>query len=169
MPSSRPVCGTQSSSGCAARAAGEADATEFLDTLRAIRRGLKVVRRWPRDAHVHLALAQAYFLADAGTSATREASEALRLDPSLGEAHALLGLESHYRGERARAAEAWERARHLAPAGDWQRILGAALTSSLGGEESGSDLRRSTGKGFWRSAIRPLLDRLRIADSGPTE
>ncbi|MBV9359535.1 MAG: hypothetical protein JO023_28835, partial [Chloroflexi bacterium] len=145
-----------------ARAAGESDATEFLDTLRAIRRGLKVVHRWPRDAHAHLALAQAYFLADAGTSATSEAAETLRLDPSLGEAHALIGLESSYRGERERAAVAWERARLLAPSGEWQRTLGALLAESTHHEVPGSATLRRRGEGVWRRTVRQVLDRLGV-------
>src|SRR5262249_23296288 len=111
-----------------AQAAGVADAREFLDTLRAIRRASKLVSRWPRDPQGHLALAQAYFLGDGGALAMREAGEALRLNPSLGEAHALIGLERFYRGDRDEAARIWERARELAPAGEWQQALGVLLT-----------------------------------------
>lgn len=102
---------------------GEEDAAEFLESVRAIRRGSKLVRRWPRDPQARLALAQAYFLADAGAAALREATEAVRLDPSLGEAHALLGLEYIYEGDRDRARATWEKARTLAPTGEWQQLL----------------------------------------------
>ncbi len=146
--------------GLRARTAGADDATEFLDTLRVIRRGMKVVRRWPRDAHAHLALAQAYFLANAGTSATREAIEALRLDPSLGEAHALMGMEALYRGERERAVEAWNQATQLESSGDWLRALEAALAPSTDGELSNGAMPFKRNQGFWRNTIRPLLDRL---------
>jgi tetratricopeptide (TPR) repeat protein len=110
-----------------AAVAKEENATEFLELVRVIRRGSKLIRRSPRDAVVRLELAQAYFLADAGRAATREATEALRLDPTLGEAHALLGLEHLYQGERDQAQAAWEQARTLSPMGGWQQSLARSL------------------------------------------
>jgi tetratricopeptide (TPR) repeat protein len=137
-------------------AAGVADAREFLDTLRAIRRASKLVSRWPRDAQGHLSLGQAYFLADAGALAMREASEALRLDPLLGEAYALIGLESFYRGDRDEATRTWERARDLAPAGEWQKALGVLLTEQPDVGEAAA-AAAAEDQPLWRSAVRPFL------------
>jgi tetratricopeptide (TPR) repeat protein len=139
-----------------AQAAGVADAREFLDTLRAIRRASKLVSRWPRDAQGHLSLAQAYFLADAGELAMREAGEALRLDPSLGEAHALIGLEAFYGGDRDAAARTWERARELAPAGEWQKALGVLLSEPTPETSTPPDAADEA-QPLWRSAVRPFL------------
>jgi tetratricopeptide (TPR) repeat protein len=139
-----------------AQAAGAADAREFLDTLRAIRRASKLVSRWPRDAQGHLSLAQAYFLADAGELAMREAGEALRLDPALGEAHGLLGLEAFYRGDRDEAARTWELARELAPAGEWQKALGVLLSEPTPETTTPPDAA-DEGQPLWRNAVRPFL------------
>lgn len=106
-----------------AAARGDPEASEFLEALRAVRRAAKVVRRYPRDPRARFGLAHAYFLGDAGQAAMREAIEAVRLDPRLGEAHALIGLEHVYRGERVRANEAWERARDSSDAGPLQETL----------------------------------------------
>jgi tetratricopeptide (TPR) repeat protein len=139
-----------------AQAAGVADAREFLDTLRAIRRASKLVSRWPRDAQGHLSLAQAYFLADAGALAMREAGEALRLDASLGEAQALIGLESFYRGDRDEATRTWERARELAPSGEWQKALGVLLTEQPDADDAAPEAADED-QPLWRSAVRPFL------------
>jgi tetratricopeptide (TPR) repeat protein len=153
--------GTAEHVGQQARAAGEDGASEFLDALRAIRRGAKLVQRWPRDAPAHLALAQAYFLADAGTAALREAGEALRLDPALGEAHALVGLEAAYRGDRDGAAAAWEQARMLAPAGEWQQALGRLLARAAIGSGTPATQPLPEGGPLWSATVRTLLHRLR--------
>ncbi|MBV9357975.1 MAG: hypothetical protein JO023_20890, partial [Chloroflexi bacterium] len=149
-----------------AQAAGVADAREFLDTLRAIRRASKLVSRWPRDSTGHLSLAQAYFLADAGALAMREAGEALRLDPSLGEAHALIGLESFYRGDREEATRTWEQARELAPTGEWQKALGVLLTEQPDADQAAPETAAEEPP-LWRSAVRPFLPLLqRLGRSG---
>ena len=143
-----------------AQGAGEPEAAEFLQALAAIRRGSKLVRRWPRDPQARLALAQAYFVADAGTAALREATEALRLDPSLGEAHALVGLEHVYRGERDAALADWERARALAPTGEWQQALGRAIRDHpLGGPRSATPPAARAERG-WRAVVSNLLPRV---------
>jgi tetratricopeptide (TPR) repeat protein len=110
------------------RARGDQAAVDFLEALAAVRRASKAVRRWPRDAQAHLSLGQAYFLAEAGGAAMRAVQEALHLDPQLGEAHVLLGLEDLYQGRYEDACQAYERARSLLPAEtDWLRALGSAL------------------------------------------
>ena len=113
--------------GSLAAATGDTEASNFLEALRAVRRAAKVVRRHPRDPHARLQLAHAYFLGDAGWAAMREATEAVRLDPHLGEAHALIGLEHVYRGERDRAKAACERADDSGEAGPLQQTLLALL------------------------------------------
>jgi tetratricopeptide (TPR) repeat protein len=98
-----------------ARQAGEAETSELLQELPAIRRAAKAVRRHPRDAQAHLTLGWGYFRANAGQAALRGAEEALRLDPNLGEAYVLVGLEHGYRADREPARAALKRAQALLP------------------------------------------------------
>lgn len=134
-------------------------AQEFLDVVRLIRRGSKLARRWPRDPQVHLDLAKAYFCAEAGAAAVREATEALRLDASLGECHAVLGFELLYRGDVDGARTAWDQARALAPGGEWQAGLGnALLDASLAPP---GKIRRGTD--YVRRQLRDIASHVRTA------
>jgi tetratricopeptide (TPR) repeat protein len=133
-------------------------AQEFLDVMRLIRRGAKLAQRWPRDPQVHLDLAKAYFCVEAGAAAVHEAAEALRLDPSLGECHAVLGFELLYRGDLDGARTAWNQARALAPEGHWQAGLATAL---LDASVPPSKLRR--GAEYVRRRMRDVVSHVGTA------
>ena len=103
---------------------------ELLEALQLIRQGLRAVARRPNDAQAHLLLARGYFFTDLGDAGLSEATEALRLNPSLGEAAVFIGLEHCYRGELDPARAAYAQARALLPPSNrWLIGLGAALRS----------------------------------------
>ena len=109
----------------------EDQGNELREALQVVRQGLRAVERRPKDPHAHLLLARGYFFADAGDAGLQEANEALRLDPSVGEAAVMIGLEYCYRGELEPARSAYQRARTvLSPSNQWLIGLGVTIRSS---------------------------------------
>ncbi len=113
------------------RALDEDQGKALFEALQLIRQGLRAVDRRPKDAQGHLLLARGYFFADAGDAGLCEATEALRLNPSLGEAAVFIGLEHCYRGELGPARAAYEQARTLLPPSNrWLIALGVTLRTA---------------------------------------
>ena len=71
--------------------------------MRAVRRQLRVLAKWPRDVPAHLALGRAYFELDLGPDAEHAFAQARRLAPEAPAPHVLLTLEYVYRGDLAAA------------------------------------------------------------------
>jgi tetratricopeptide (TPR) repeat protein len=109
---------------------GEDQAADLLMCLTTLRHTAKVARHHPRSPAVHLSLAQAYYCMDAGEAACREAVRALQLDPTLGEAHALLGLELLYRNNRLGAVQCLGRAKALGSTATWTHALSTLLAET---------------------------------------
>jgi tetratricopeptide (TPR) repeat protein len=103
------------------------EAAEFLEALAAVKRAVKQVRRHPRSGAAYLALAQAYFLAEAGSAALQAAERATVLDPTLSEAHAVLGWEMLFAGQTDAARARLELAERAGSPGDWTRALAKRL------------------------------------------
>jgi tetratricopeptide (TPR) repeat protein len=96
------------------------DQGELAD-VREAQRAERLVRRYPRDSELRLALGRLYLALDQGDAALAELEEAARLNPELAPAHTLLGFEYAYRGRISRAREHWGRARDLDPADEMSR------------------------------------------------
>jgi len=96
------------------------DQGELAD-VREAQKAERLVRRYPRDPELRLALGRLYLALDQGDAALAELEEAARLDPELAPAHTLLGFEYAYRGRIARAREHWGHARTLDPADEMSR------------------------------------------------
>jgi tetratricopeptide (TPR) repeat protein len=110
-----------------AYAEGDVEAAEFLDALSAVRRAAKAVRRHPRSGLAYLGLARAYFVAEAGPAAVQAAKRAVVLDPTLGDAHALVGFEMLHNNDREGALARLSMARSAAEVG----VLTQALAHEL--------------------------------------
>ena len=120
--------------------ATSAQGQQLLQGLTAARRAERRLRRSPRDAGALTEHAWALYVLGAPASALRHAEAALRLDPSRGCAHALVGLEAWLCRDAAAAEAAYGRARAgTDPAQDIHvRLLGAVL----GGEAVDAALAR---------------------------
>ncbi len=75
--------------------------------MRAVRRQLRVLGKWPRDAQAHLALGRAYFELGLGTDAEEAFGQARALAPEEPTAHFFLALEYAYRGDLAAAERSY--------------------------------------------------------------
>jgi len=92
-----------------------------LTDVREAQKVERMVRRYPRDPELRLALGRLYLALDQGDAALAELEQAARLDPDLAPAHTLLGFEYAYRGRIASAREHWESASGLDPADEMSR------------------------------------------------
>ena len=111
---------------------GDPTAAAFLEALTRIRRMTRTLRRYPRDAQAHLDMGWALLLTGATDQARQAAHTALDLDPRLGCAHALLGMDHLVRGNVPDAWTAYDTARANATEGDPHlEILAAALRGEL--------------------------------------
>ena len=92
----------------------------------------RTLRRYPRDAQAHLDMGWALLLTGATDQARQAAHTALDLDPRLGCAHALLGMDHLVRGNVPDAWTAYDTARANASEDDPHlEILAAALRGEL--------------------------------------
>ncbi|MHB1005611.1 MAG: tetratricopeptide repeat protein [Chloroflexota bacterium] len=100
------------------RLAGEkrvSEAAQYLAEVRAVRRCLRQLEKWPRDASLYLELGRLYFGLELGDGALEAFSRAADLQPDLALAHHLLALEYLYRGNRAAARRECEWAHAIDP------------------------------------------------------
>ena len=86
-----------------------------LAELRTIRRLEKKLELRPNDAPTLLALGRAYFAQERGDAALDCFRRATRAAPGMAEAHAMIGLELHFRGDVAEAEAAYREALRLQP------------------------------------------------------
>lgn len=89
------------------------EATQYLAEVRAVRRCLRQIEKWPRDASRHLELGRLCFGLELGDVALEALSRAVALKPDLAVAYHLLALEYLYRGNKAAARKECERAHAL--------------------------------------------------------
>lgn len=97
------------------RAEPEGAAELDLRSVRAIRRSLRRLSRWPSDVDSHLDLGRAYFDLDLGEDALVEFLVVQRLAPDRYEGYALASLEYLYRGDYGIAVSTWAHALALHP------------------------------------------------------
>jgi tetratricopeptide (TPR) repeat protein len=86
-----------------------------LGELRTIRRLEKKLELRPNDGPTLLALGKAYFAQERGDAALDCFRRAARAAPGFAEAHAMMGLELHFRGQLAEAEAAYRQALRLQP------------------------------------------------------
>lgn len=98
-----------------------------LAEIRVIRRLEKKLELRPNDAMTLLALGKAYFAQERGEAALMCFQRAAKASPALAEAHAMIGLELHFRGDTAGAEAAYGEALRIQPrhsmAGQYLRDL----------------------------------------------
>jgi len=99
----------------ATRAATHEVVAADLASVRAVRRQLRVLQKWPRDVPAHLALGRCYFELGLGADAEATFRRVLTLAPDEPAAPYFLALEYAFRGERSVAEGYYDRARALAP------------------------------------------------------
>jgi tetratricopeptide (TPR) repeat protein len=86
-----------------------------LESVRAVRRQLRRLQKWPRDAQAYLALGRAYFELELGAEAEHAWQQALALAPQEPAAYYLLAFEYLYRRATAEAERVYAQAQALAP------------------------------------------------------
>lgn len=105
-----------------------------LSELRTIRRLEKRLELRPNDAPTLIAVGKAYFAQERGEAALDCFSRAARAAPTFAEAHAMIGLELHFRGDTGGAEAAYREAlRHDAN----HRLAAMYLRDLLRGEPPG--------------------------------
>ena len=95
----------------AARARPDGPAPADLASVRMVRRQLRVLAKWPRDAPAHVELGRAYMELELGEDAERAYLRAAALAPAEPAAYVYLALEYAYRGATAEAERAYAEAR----------------------------------------------------------
>lgn len=108
-----------------------------LTELRTIRRLEKKLELRPNDAPTLLALGKAYFAQERGDAALDCFRRAAKASPSFAEAHAMIGLELHFRGDAAGAEEAYRTALRYQPS---HQLAALYLRDLLRGEPPGGAL-----------------------------
>jgi tetratricopeptide (TPR) repeat protein len=111
----------------AAREQPDGPAADDLASVRAVRRQLRILQKWPRDPQAYLALGRAYMDLGLGEDAERAFLRAVALAPEEPAPHYLLALEYFYREATDEAERAYARARALAddlpPFAEWRANL----------------------------------------------
>ena len=97
----------------AVRAMPQGPAGEDLASVRAVRRQLRVLQKWPRDAQAHLTLGRSYFELGLGEDAEQAFRQASALAPQEPAAYVFLALEYAYRGASAEGERAYAQAQAL--------------------------------------------------------
>jgi tetratricopeptide (TPR) repeat protein len=105
-----------------------------LHELRAIRRLEKKLEVRPYDAPTWLELGKAYFAQERGDAALECFRRAAAIAPHFAEAHAMIGLELHFRGATREAEAAYREALRLQPN---HHLAATYLRDLLNGEPPG--------------------------------
>lgn len=98
-----------------------------LTELRTIRRLEKKLELRPNDAPTLLALGKAYFAQERGDAALDCFRRAAKASPSFAEAHAMIGLELHFRGDQEDAEAAYQEALRIQPSHQLAKLYLADL------------------------------------------
>lgn len=106
-------------------------AVEDLNSVRAVRRQLRILQKWPRDGAVYLHPGRVYMELGLGEDAERAFRQATKLAPKVPAGYFFLAMEYAYRREFAAAEDMYVRARALdeglppfhALLADWQAHL----------------------------------------------
>jgi tetratricopeptide (TPR) repeat protein len=126
----------------ATRAAADGAAAADLASVRAVRRQLRVLAKWPSDVPAHLALGRAYFELGLGADAEAVFRRVLALAPDEPAAPYFLALEHAFRGDWAPAEGHYARARALAPDlppfAAWRRGHGDGTAGDAAGPRPGA-------------------------------
>ncbi len=113
-----------------------------LSELRTIRRLEKKLELRPNDALTLIALGKAYFAQERGDDALACFRKAAQAAPRLAEAHAMIGLELHFRGELEAAEAAYREALRLQPG---HQLASAYLRDLLRGDPPGAGTLEAAG------------------------
>lgn len=105
-----------------------------LVELRTIRRLQKKLELRPNDPVALLTLGKAYFAQERGDDALECFRRAARVSPRFAEAHAMMGLELHFRGAHSEAEAAYRDALRVQPG---HRLAETYLRDLLRGEPPG--------------------------------
>jgi len=97
----------------AVRANTDGPARDDLVSVRAVRRHLRILAKWPRDAVVHLELGRCYMELDLGEDAEWAFQWAITLAPRDPAGYYYLALEYCYRGADAEAERVYAEVRSL--------------------------------------------------------
>ena len=95
----------------AARGTPDGLAAKDLASVRAARRQLRVLQKWPRDAQAHVQLGRSYMELGLGEDAEAAFRRAIALAPEEPAGYFHLALEYAYRGSLAEAEQAYAEAR----------------------------------------------------------
>lgn len=98
-----------------ARRERTAEVAQYLAEVRAVRRYLRQLVKWPRDASLHLELGWLYFGLELGGEALESFDRAAELNPNLASAYYGMALEHLFRDEVAAARRASAIAHDLNP------------------------------------------------------
>jgi tetratricopeptide (TPR) repeat protein len=112
-----------------------------LNEIRAIRRLEKKLELRPNDAPTLLALGKVYFAQERGDDALDCFRRATKASPRYAEAHAMVGLEMHFRGELQEAEAAYRQALQLQPG---HHLAAVYLKDLLRGDPPGGGLVDAT-------------------------
>ena len=105
-----------------------------LAELRTIRRLEKKLEMRPNDAPTLIQLGKAYFAQERGEAALDCFRRAAKAAPGYAEAHAMIGLELHFRGDAAGAEAAYREALRIQPS---HQLASLYLKDLLRGEPPG--------------------------------
>lgn len=118
-----------------------------LAELRTIRRLEKKLELRPNDALSLLTLGKAYFAQERGDAALQCFRRAAKVSPNLAEAHAMSGLELHFRGDHQEAEAAYEQALRIQPGHQLARTyLGDLRRGDLPGASATGAMTTNTGE-----------------------
>lgn len=119
-----------------------------LNELHTIRRLEKKLEVRPYDSATLIALGKAYFAQERGDAALDCFKRAAKASPANADAHAMIGLELHFRGEASDAEAAYREAIRLQPAHQLAQLY---LKDLLRGEPPGGSVFESHSEGVGAS------------------
>lgn len=112
-----------------------------LNEIRTIRRLEKRLELRPNDTPTLLQLGKAYFAQERGDDALECFRRAARVSPRFAEAHAMIGLELHFRGDLEAAEAAYREALAIQPG---HNLAAAYLKDLLRGDPPGGGAVEAT-------------------------
>lgn len=126
-----------------------------LAELRTIRRLEKKLEIRPNDAPTLVSLGKAYFAQERGDAALDCFQRAVKAAPSYADAHAMIGLELHFRGDTTMAEEAYRAALRIQPAHQLAKLY---LEDLLRGDPPGGAIAADGMSGDDRTELHARVD-----------